>query len=389
MKRVLMFTFLFAKRLLKKLSFVLILLLMPVLVLSMKLLITEDSDILKVALLDESGDEEVARIIENLENGGGAIVYYEVDSMEELKVDVLKNSAECGVVFTEGLYDKLVNEDADDAIVIYKSLKTTMEDIAKEEIYVEVYRAYAEDLMKKFLEDQNFYEDISDEEKQEMYEYMDEDYAKFVDDGGAFDVIYNDDESGEVVQSTVEELANDDDHLMRPIKGILALFVMMAALAGAVFKNIDEKNGVYATMGYAKRPYINALVIFIPTLMAAIVGVVSKYLAGMGRNLLLELGSMFAYVIILTGFAYLLTAITRSAVLICSMLPMFTIVSMLGCNMFVDVASKIVGVNKLRIILPPNYYLEIAKTPGGALLTLGIGVALIAIGVVIDRRKMR
>ena len=98
---------------------------------------------------------------------------------------------------------------------------------------------------------------------------------------------------------------------------------------------------------------------------------------------------MAVYVVLLTGFAYIITAITRSAVLICSMLPMFTIISLLGCNMFVNIVSKVHGISFIRNFLPPNYYLEKCRTVGGTILTLGLGVVLLAVGSVIDRRRMR
>ncbi|MCR4841602.1 MAG: hypothetical protein K5848_08705 [Lachnospiraceae bacterium] len=389
MKRVLMFTLLFAKRLLKKPTFLVILLLMPVLTVALKYLIAQDSDIIKAAVYDCSGNEKIEQVTDKLISDGGAISYYRVDSLEQLKVDVLTNNAECGFVFDENLYQALIDENAENAIPLYKSTKSTMEDIAKEEVFVALYHTYAPDLLKKYMDDSGFYDDRTADEKAAMEKFMDEDFLVYCDDGGAFNIVYNDDFTGKVVEEDIQKMADDRDYLLRPVMGTVALFVMMAALAGAIFKNIDEKQGVYATMGYRRRPFINMLVIFIPTFMAAILGVACKYVTGIGGNFFKEVASMAVYCVLLTGFAYIITAITRSAVLICSMLPMFTIVSLLGCNMFVNIVSKVHGMKTIRFFLPPNYYLEQNRTVGGMFITLGLGAALMIIGVFIDRRKMR
>ena len=284
MKRVLMFTGLFAKRLLKKPTFLIILLLMPVLTVALKFLIAQDSDIIKAAIYNPSGNEKLEEVVDKLVTDGGAISYYEVDSLEQLKVDVLTNNAECGFVFNEGLYDALVQEKAENAIPLYKSTKSTMEDIAKEEVFVALYHTYAPDLLLRYMDESGFYEGMSVSEKDERIKFMEEDFLLYVDDGGAFKIVYNDDFTGKVVEEDVHEIADDRDYLLRPVMGTVALFVMMAALAGAIFKNIDEKKGVYASMGYKSRPFINMLVIFIPTFMASVLGVVCKYVTGIGGN---------------------------------------------------------------------------------------------------------
>ncbi|MBR6274739.1 MAG: hypothetical protein IKR27_07035, partial [Lachnospiraceae bacterium] len=100
-----------------------------------------------------------------------------------------------------------------------------------------------------------------------------------------------------------------------------------------------------------------------------------------------ELGGVFVYILLLTGLANLLRSLIANEALLCSLLPMLTVVSLLGCNIFFNAATKVKGVEELRYLLPPDYYLEKTGSAGGVLLILVITVVLLALGVLNDRRK--
>ena len=395
MKRTCVFFGLFIKRLLKKPSFVLILLLMPLIVFAFRMILKQDSQTIDIALYTYDKSPEIRESIEELKNRKSTIGFYEAESEQEVREAVLTNRAECGFVFKKGYYNDLLAGDVEDKVTLYKNTKTTLDDLSKEIIFSEIFRRIGRVKVVNFLRDKNFYEDngLNDGQK-EIEEYLLAQYDSYINDGGAFKVVYAG--NGEERETTIEEALNDNSYLMRPVRGVLAMFMMMAALSGAVFRAIDEKQGVYKTLGYTERPWINILTVFIPALLSGIAALVCLYIGGIARGMengnavtgfFKELGGVFVYILLLTGLANLLRSLIANEALLCSLLPMLTVVSLLGCNIFFNAATKVKGVEELRYLLPPDYYLEKTGSAGGVLLMLVITVVLLALGVLNDRRK--
>jgi len=395
MKRTVTFFGLFIKRLLKKPSFVLILLLMPMIVLAFRMILKQDSKNIDIALFTYDESPEIRESIEVLKNRKSTIGFYEAGSEQEVREAVLTNRAECGFVFKEGYYRDLLAGDVEEKVNLYKNTKTTLDDLSKEIIFSEIFRRIGRVKVVSFLREKGFYENNKLTEKQkDIEEYLVRQYDSYINDGGAFKVIFSG--KGEEKETTIEEAINDNSYLMRPVRGVLAMFMMMAALSGAVFRAIDEKQGVYKTLGYAERPWINIITVFIPALLSGITAVACLYIGGIAKGLnggsilagfFKELLGMFVYILILTGLANLLRSLIANEALLCSLLPMLTVVSLLGCNIFFDAATKVKGVKELRYLLPPDYYLEKTSDGGGILFMIGISIVLLLAGVLTDKRK--
>lgn len=381
MKRTLTFLMLFVKRLCKKPSFLIILLLMPVLVLGLRLVLQEDDETIYVALFNESSDEKIDLVIADLVSSEGSMCYYEADNEEDLRADVLTQYAECGFVFREGVWQALVNEEESGLITLYQNSKTTMADLIKEKIFANIYSYLSYDLMLEYIGEQEPEDGLTNEERER---YLEERYQLYVNEGGVFTISYTDGDN--TIVKDVHEVAADNSFLMKPVKGALSLFMLMASLAGAVFWAIDEKDGVYKTLGYSERPYVNMTVILLPGLLAGLVALISVWLGGISKGVFVEVGRTLAYVILLTGFSNLIRSLTSNATLICSILPMLTVASLICCNIIINAAAMVEGIKIVRFLLPPNYYLEMDSLSDG-LLTAGLGLVLIIAGIIIDRKK--
>ncbi len=382
MKRTLVFFLLFIKRLCKKPSFLIILFLMPVLVLALKNVIKKDDEAINVALYDEGGDARVERTIKNLVNSSGSIHFYEAESTERLKAEVLTQKAECGFVFKEGLWDALVAEDAEGLIILYQNMKTTSADFAKEKLYADIYTNLSYDVLLNYIEEQEPDDGLEAEERDA---YLKERYLKYITEGGVFTLSYMNGDN--TVVKDIEDVADDNSYLLKPVRGILAVFMLMAAMAGAVFWAVDYKEGVYKTLGYTERPFVNIAVIFLPVLLAGLAALMSLYIGGVAGDAAGELLGIFAYCVLLTGFANLIRSLTSNPTVICSLIPMLAVISLVCCDILIDASHIVSAVNAVRLFVPPQYYLETAAGQRSCLLTAGIGLALAASGVLIDRSR--
>ncbi|MGN0165631.1 MAG: hypothetical protein ACI39R_05555 [Lachnospiraceae bacterium] len=380
MKRTVVFFLLFVKRLCKKPSFLIILLLMPAMVLGLRLVLEKDDETVYVALYSE--DEKTNQIVDELVNSEGAVAYYKAESARKLREDVLIKHAECGFVFSDGVWDAMIREEAEGMITIYQSTETTSSDLIKEEVFAEIYSFLSLDVLEYYLESREPEDGLTTGER---HAYLEERYKIYLTEGGTFTISYP--EGDETVVRDVSSVAADNSYLMKPVRGVLAVFVFMAAMAGAVFWAVDEKSGVYKTMGYSEKPFVNLSVVFIPTVFAGIIALISFFMAGVSQGFVNELFRMFVYCLLLTGYADIIRAFTSNAVTICALLPMMTVTSIVGCNIVVNIARYVAGVNYLRWFIPANYYLETAGNTAGCFITAGVGLVLIAAAVLIDRKK--
>lgn len=382
MKRTLTFFLLFIKRLCRKPSFVLILLLMPVMVITMRFIIEEDDETVRVAILCEDGNEKTDVVMDNLVENSDLVKFYMCDSLTELRADVLTNDAECGVVFTEGVWDALVEEDADEKIVIYQSSKSSYTDYIVEMVYSAIFSELAQYRLERYLDKYPLQSYMTEEERNE---YVEARYDEYMTEGGTFEVYFTDEEmeSGNDVSFVVE----DNSYLFKPVRGILAVVMMAASLAGAVFRIIDEKDGVYKTLSYREKPYINIVTVFIPTMLACIMALVCIFAAGVNRDVASETGRMILYCLLLTGFSNFLRCIVNSEAMMCSLLTMLTVASVIGCDIVINLAAFVKGIDVMRWFLPAGYYMEKMSSAGGITITATVTVALITAGLIMDRRK--
>ena len=109
--------------------------------------------------------------------------------------------------------------------------------------------------------------------------------------------------------------------------------------------------------------------------------------SGIVSGFCVEFIGFAAYILLLTGFANLLRSLIKNEAMLASILPMLTVVSLLGCNIFFNTAAMVNGIEQLRLILPPNYFLEFTDSVSGVLITMGLGLILCSAGVFADRRK--
>lgn len=382
MKRTLTFFLLFIKRLCKKPSFVLILLLMPVMVIAMRFVIEEDDETVRVAVLCEDGNEKMDVVMDNLIGNSDLVKFYKSDSLTELRADVLTNDAECGVVFTDGVWDALVDEDADEKIVIYQSSKSSYTDYILEMVYSTVFSELAQYRLEKYMDKYPLHSYMTEEERNE---YIEARYDEYMTEGGTFEIYFTDEgmESG----SDVSSVAGDSSYLFKPVRGILAVIIMAASLAGAVFRIVDEKDGVYKTLSYRERPYINIVAVFIPTMLACIMALVCVFVAGVNRGTISETGRMFLYCILLTGFSNCLRCLVKSEAVMCSILTMLTVASVVGCDIVINLAALVKGISVMRWFLPAGYYMEKMNSAAGIIVTAAVTLVLVAAGLIMDRRK--
>ncbi|MCR5530510.1 MAG: hypothetical protein K6F26_01505 [Lachnospiraceae bacterium] len=352
MKRMGMWLLLMTKRLMKKPSFVIILVLLPVILVGYRFIISKDDGTLRACIYVPKGSDDYAkRVAEQLVNFDCAARFYMTDSEDDLYSDVIAGRAEVGYIFPKDMQERFLSRKWDGAVTMVVSDTSQYAPFVNEFVTVAVYSGIMEDYIADYLVNRSGLE-LTDEEIRPIIR---ENLAKQDEAGSLFTVSYQDYYTNTEV--SYEEVM-EENYLTKPIRGTVALFVLLAGLAGLVFWFQDNAEGRFKVMSYEKRPVINYGSLFLPTLLASVVGLVCILIAGLAGNIFKEIFVMLLYVIFVTGVCEILRVIVPSVNAICAAIPILAVASYLCCPIILDLKKILPVVTYLRKILPPDYYLE-------------------------------
>lgn len=371
MKRMGMWILLMTKRLMKKPSFIIILVLLPVILVMYRFIITEDDGTIRACVYVPEGSEAFTeKLADNLADAEFSARFYLVDSEDDLYSDVIAGRAEVGYILPKDLKERFLTKNWDSAVRMVVSDTSQMAPFVNEFVTVVIYTDMMEEYIADYLVNRSGLE-LSDEVIRPIIR---ENLLKQAGSGSLFDIAYRDYYKNEEV-SREEVMA--ENYLMKPIRGTVALFVLLAGLAGLVFWFQDNAEGRFKVMSHEKRPVINYGSLLLPTALSAIVGMVCILIAGLCENIFLELLTMLLYVIFVTGVCEIIRVIVPSVNAVCAAIPILAIASYLCCPILIDLKKVLPVVSYLRKILPPDYYLETFN--GTALWVLAVATAVVTL----------
>ncbi len=382
MKRMGMWILLMTKRLMKKPSFVIILVLLPVILIGYRFIIKENEETLRACIYVPSGSDEYARTVaKELVKADYAATFYMADSEDDLYSDVIAGRAEVGYIFAKDLHQRMLTKDWAGAITMVVSDTSQFAEFVNEFVTVQLYSNIMEDYLTDYLATRSGINLTEEEIRPAVRENL----AKQAEAETVFEVSYRDYYTNTEV--TKEEILQEN-YLTKPIRGTVALFVLLAGLAGLVFWFQDSAEGRFKVMSYEKRPVINYGSLLLPTLLAAVVGLVCIFIAGLAGNFFKELFVMLLYVFFVTGVCEIIRVAVPSVNAICAAIPILAIASYLCCPIVLDLKKVLPVVSYLRKILPPDYYLQTFNA--APVWVLAVAAAVVsAVTVLLELRERR
>lgn len=337
------------KRLFKTYSFVLILCLVPLLVAGFKLGAEADSGVARILLyLPNQEDELALRTADRLMEGNGVLYYELCDSEEEGRRAVESFRADALWVFPENMEEALTA-----AVSQGMGGKNhTVEVVQREDdvrmlftrqiLCAELYPAFSYEMYTDFVRRQCGLPDVTDEELQQAYN------STLV-EGNLFRMEYLDGMPAE----------EDSSYLMAPIRGILALWLVLCGFAGVMYYMQDEGRGMFAglpvkgeicwALGVQGVLLFDAVAVMLAALKIA--GVFTTW----GREIAAAV--LFACCVLL--FCNLLRLLCRRMELLGGCIPLVLTGMLVFCPVFLDVK----GPKPLQYLLPPYYYLKSIHAP--------------------------
>lgn len=335
------------KRLFKTYSFLVILCLVPVLVAGVRLGTRENSGIAKILLYLPNPEDELSfQIASGLMEDNGVLYYELCDSEEVARKAVESFQADALWIFPRDMRKTL----ADAAVSGLRREDGTVAVVQREDdvrmlftrqiLCAQLYPVFSYEMYVDFVRNECGLPDVTEEELREAYN------ATLV-EGSLFRMEYLD--GGPV---------EDSNYLLAPVRGILALWLVLCGFAGAMYYMQDEQRGVFSRLPISRRLSWAFGVQGVLLFDAIVIMLAALKIAGVFTTWSREIPAAVLLGSSVLVFCNLIRLLCRRPERLGSCIPLMLTGMLILCPVFLDIS----GLRPIQYLLPPYYYLKSIHT---------------------------
>lgn len=377
LRRALVWVALLAKRLYKKGTFLFLLFLVPALVFGFSVMAEEDSGVVTVLLCCENADDPLAsRVTESLSKEKSLIRFRLCESAQEAENLVSLGKADAAWIFCDGMQERIFTflETRSSRYPIVRVLQredTVPLRLARERLNETLFECCARDHFLLFVrERESVLSPMTDEE---IFEYYDNAFFN----GTLFEMKYTD--------SDISSDSNTETgYLKSPLRGILAIVIVLCGLATAMYFCDDRQRGLFSLLPEERLWSVEIGYQMVSIVHVAAAVFVSLAVIGMVHDPLREALVTLLYCFCVASFCRLLRVLVgRRGIAV--LLPVLTVLMIGLCPVFFDL-----GVSRYpRLLLPPTYYVTAMYNNAYLLYSLIFALAAFLLSLLAERLRFR
>lgn len=342
--------FLMAKRLLKKPSFLCLLVLLPVAAIGLNWLEQGEPAQNIIGIVDT---ENI--LWTRLQKDQDSLIFRQYPEESSLVQAVETAEVDCGFVLPENFREKLQSDDWKQSIILYESADSVMTAFAKEKIASAAFVMYAEESYVNYINQTEVFDGIEQKgtDRELVAAFAKEAYQRHLADGSTFFFQYqNPIANGKGSADAIEE---KEAREIFPVRGILAVCIFLSGMCGLLMDVRDRQEKRFARI--CPDWVITGLNIWIPTLYTSFITLLTLLVLGKTEHMGREIGSLFLYQFLLIVYCSIIRMILRRQERIAAAIPVLTLASIIFCPVFVRLAAYIPAFRAAERLLPITYYL--------------------------------
>ncbi len=342
MRKMFLWYYMFTKRLFKRYSFIILLLIIPVLLPVAKIAMGNNGSMMNIALYSRNESDASKQVMDELLSQDSIISYKIYDSEDEAYSAVRKQKADAAWIFDENFEDKAKDFGSGKSkkpfVTVVQREESVSLKLSREKLYGAVYPLVSYGIFKEYVTESLIPDkDITDEELKTYY-----------DDAYEYDSIIK-------MQKldSKEEVKPSKSFLTMPLRGLMSLVIMLCGIASVMYFLNDRKDGKFDWMPPRKRiipAFGSSLAAVAASSVAVFIGLAAS---GTFTNIWIELLAMLLYIASATGFCLVLCMLFKSSGKLGAMIPFFMISMLALCPIFFRM--KILPY--VGNLFPPYYYL--------------------------------
>lgn len=333
------------KRLYKKPTFLVLLMMIPALVLAYGLTAREDSGLLTVALASEGQNPDglTETVFSELEDSD-VILYIRCDTPAEARSLVEQGKADTAWIFADDLEAKIYKFAAfrsrkNAFVTVLEPENRVALKLLREMLSGTLFPHCSEALYLNYVrEEVPELEHLSDEQLLEYYHTMEFSEELFV---------FTDLEGN----PTQEQGTN---YLLSPVRGMLAVVIALAGLATALYYIRDLENGTFAWVPENRRFFVELGCQMISLINVAAVVLVALGLTGPTASMPREILTSLLYCLCVAAISMLLRRVTFDIRGLGTVTPLLVVAMLVICPVFFDLGA----LRQAQFLLPPTYYIH-------------------------------
>lgn len=343
MKKILKWFFMLSKRLYKKPSFVALLVIIPLLLISFSFAAKQESGFVNIVLAQEDKDDEISsEIINELLSKDSLISFTYIESAEDALKQVKNGTYDEAWVFRNNSKERIRNffdNELEYVVSVYTKEQNVSVRLAREKLTSSLYKhcvkIYYIDYIRNYCSSLN---EISDEQLLVYFENAEIDDSLFT---------YRN------PNSDLENLKNTN-YLTIPVRGLLAILTVLCGFAATMYYKQDEAYGTFSFVKNKHKGLIEFGCVITAVLNVSVVLLFSIIISSLSVNIFKEIIILLLFALCCTAFSILIGTIFKSLNTFSAIIPLFVVVCIGVCPVFFDFRSLRI----LQLLLPPTYYVN-------------------------------
>lgn len=298
---------------------------------------------------EEALERQLIEALVHRESSGGMFRFYECENQQQVKEEVAARRAECGYVIATGLRGRLNQRDFKRCIQVYSAPSTVAARLSAEPVFAAMIELYDRELFLQYME-----------EKQQILPGTDREtagslYDQWKENGSTFRFTY------EPVDSRGETGRDAGQVSVFPVRGIVAVYIFVVGLYGAAISLRDEKKGLFFAVPFGSRFLCHLAALAAPVYMAALSGLAALWTGRCMGFAGYELAALLGYGAVVVLFSWGVGRICRREEIVCCLIPFFLAGSLIFCPVFLNIGKYVPEFEIVEKFFLPGYYMNIFR----------------------------
>lgn len=344
-RRMLIWLRLLNKRLYRKGAFLVLLVLIPIVVFGYSTVDHEDSGVLTVELAQEGEDPLSRQVMEQLCDSSALLQFRICESPQEAEELVRLGKADSAWIFPEDLAGSVArfaerSVQSNAFVQVLEREENVMLMLAREKLAGTLYQLCTRTVYINFVR-QNI---------PEMAEASDEELLAYYDGTDIAKELF----AFEQTDTAAAENTQQVHYLLAPVRGLLAVVIVLCGLAAAMYYIQDTQRGTFAWVPVRQLPVAEFGCHIVAVGNICVVALLSLAAAGMAGTAAEELLALVMYSLCVTVFCMALRRLCGSIRALGTLLPLLVVAMLLICPVFFDLGA----LRQLQYLFPPTYYIN-------------------------------
>lgn len=334
---------LLSKRLLRRPGYLAVLLLIPLFALALALFSRQESGVVTVALcLEEPADTAARTTAERLLNAESILRCSAYPDPEAAREAVRSGQADAAWILPADLEKRLdffARYGSGGSITVVEREENVFLMLAREKLYVALYPELSFSVFRNFLVNEPGGDALPEETLR-----------------GAYTGGFTTDKLLRFAYVDGSEIETDGRYLTAPLRGILALLLLLCGLASGMYCYREEREESFVWLSRPKRRLLPLLCHLTAMVPAALAVLAALYLSGLWLGLGREAVMMLLYLPCCVLFCEVLRCLSPREEHYGALIPILAVAVLVLCPVFVDLQLPL----PFRALLPTSYYLKAA-----------------------------